>query len=73
MPALLDADQEANIVAGSMELQRTVCNATSDCFTNADCISGVCTCTSPLVESGGQVCITHSQAALAIKQSCKCG
>lgn len=39
----------------ALELQRTSCTSTSDCFSGASCINGLCTCQSPLVEDHGQV------------------
>ena len=54
-PSGVGPDQEASIVNSALELQRTSCTSTSDCFSGASCINGLCTCQSPLVEDHGQV------------------
>lgn len=54
-PTQVTSDQEASIVDSALELQHTTCTSTRNCFSGADCISGICTCRSPYVKSREQV------------------
>ena len=46
---------EAIITNSALQLQRTTCTSSSNCFSGADCINGFCSCRSPFVETKGQV------------------